>query len=317
VTGDDSEARSDDEEVLIEPGEFEKAFGRAFDDAFPDAPIDARYRMRDWAADPSVPGDVQVILVQEVVPGDDPERRRDCLITSVPAEEKGATSSRAISSLRVLLFLGTLGTVLFLADIKGPSQIPTVWDLPWVEVLLPAALCALAVRVDSQWLGPYWSFLDLVTGMGMLFESHGRRRMSWAIYRRVLYPLFLGFFIAWLDPSLTVSGAATIGAVSALLLLWPVIFHGLPLGVARRDWLLLPLYAGFITGFAASAAVGRYLLAFARAQGSGDVASYLREQGLAWLVTSIIAIAAVSFWGGASSRLRERKDRRDEEGYNS
>jgi hypothetical protein len=157
-------------------------------------------------------------------------------------------------------------------------------------------------------VGPYWSFLELVTGMGLLFESHGQMRMKWAIYRRLLYPLVAGAAVAWIDSELGLGVALLVGCVAAFLLLWPVVFHGLPLGVARSDWLLIPIYLGFIVAFGAASALGRYLVEYARAQGGGSPIAYLRQEGPGWVITAIIGWrprrSGAAEWLGSASDVR-------------
>lgn len=190
-----------------------------------------------------------------------------------------------------------------------------MWDLSWLEVVVPSAVTALVIRVDSLFVGPYWSVSELVSGMGSLYESYGKTRSHWAMVRRFVYPAITGFAVGWIDADLGPSGAAVLGTVTALLLLWPIVFHGLPLGVARNDWLLVPLYLGFTLAFAASAMLGWFFIDYARAQGHGSALRYLKEQGLEWAITAVLGAVFIAFYGGAQSRLRERASQRRDRGY--
>jgi hypothetical protein len=184
-----------------------------------------------------------------------------------------------------------------------------------MTVLLPPVVTALLIRLDSVFVGPYWSATELVSGMGSLYESYGRRRTGWAVTRRFAYPAIMGFVIAWMERDLSAGGAALLGGLTAFLLLWPIVFHGLPRGVSRSDWMLLPLYGGFIVAFASGAVFGFFLFEYVRAQGNGHPLEYIRDKGLDWALAAVILFIGGSFWGGAQSRIRQRKRQRDDRGY--
>jgi hypothetical protein len=189
--------------------------------------------------------------------------------------------------------------------------------LAWYEVLLPAVITALAIRIDGFLIGPYWSFSEIVAGMGgtdaEYWYAGGTRR--WAAIRRFAYPLIVGAAMSIIDPKLSISGAVTIGLVTIGFLLWPIVTHGLPLGVAKSDWLLLPLYVGIVLAFGAFTALGHLAIEFGRAQGNGDLGRYATDQAADWIITTIIAIIGTAFFQGAKHRLQEKKHRRDSAGY--
>jgi hypothetical protein len=311
------------DEQLVTPEELDAALDEGLQRAFPDAPDGAMYRSIDFLGDPDDPTDVATWVLIESVPGDDPDARRVVILTRRAETPRAQTIEKVPGSKSVWVGVAILlGFALIMAGAtfalsKVPNRIgaPSVWQLPWVFVLIPALITALAVRFDNSWLGPYWSFLELVTGMSTVFESRGRLPMKRAIARRLAYPTAAGFLTVWINRDVGTAGVAVIGATAAGLLLWPIVFAGLPLGVARNDWLLVPIYSGFVVAFAACAVLGRFFFEYARAQGNGDALVYFREEGVSWLVTAIIATVAVSFWGGGIGKLRERKAKRDEQGY--
>src|SRR4051812_8762006 len=96
---------------------------------------------------------------------------------------------------------------------------------PWPLVIIPAAVIAVAVRLDAKLLGPYFALSELVPGFGSdLMVSDKTTRH--AMIRRLIYPFLVGAGISVLG----VSGLslAAVGLLGAALLLWPIIFHGLP-----------------------------------------------------------------------------------------
>src|SRR6478672_4226358 len=106
---------------------------------------------------------------------------------------------------------------------------------PWPLVIVPAATIALAVRLDAKLLGPYFSFSELIPGFGNNLIV-GDKITRAAMIRRLVYPLLIGAGIS----ALGVSGLslAAAGFLGAALLLWPIIFQGLPYGISKRSKML-------------------------------------------------------------------------------
>lgn len=141
-----------------------------------------------------------------------------------------------------------------------------------IDSVLPAVICAIAIRLDSRLIGPYWSVSEIVAGMGgfevELFYSVVRHRF--AIIRRFTFPGVAGAVTALIWAEDALARGALMGGLCALLLLWPLLFHGLPWGVARNDWLLLPLYVALLVGFALSGFMGASIVGVVRAE-AGDL----------------------------------------------
>lgn len=182
----------------------------------------------------------------------------------------------------------------------------------FIQTLLPAALIAIVIRLDALIVGPYFSMAQLVGGMEDLDAAHmySRTRIKFALVRRFLWPgiaaVVLGFVIQASQPM----RGLLVGALAASLLLWPVAFHGLPWGVARNDWLLLPLYASVLIGFSASGWLGGLVAEF--------LASEVRRTGprqyvLAYAVPVALVWAGQTLFSSSLAALREKRNQRVEE----
>lgn len=189
--------------------------------------------------------------------------------------------------------------------------------MAWYELLIPSALTALLIRLDSFLIGPYWALSELVAGMGGVetWLSYERGRVRWAVIRRFAYPLLLAILATILRPQYGLAQGALYGGVTAALLLWPIVFVGLPVGVLKRDWWLAPLYGGFLLAFVGGGALGAVAVNTARLLADGNLAEYASEQVFVSLATAGSMLIGAAFFNGAKSRLAERKRKRDEIGY--
>jgi hypothetical protein len=181
----------------------------------------------------------------------------------------------------------------------------------WTWVLIPAVVAALAIRVDAKLIGPYFSFPSLVYGWEGLdgenwYEDDTRR---WAVTRRLFYPFLLGVVLALSGLQIVDIGAA--GFITAGLLLWPAVFHGLPYGVSKRDWEVPVLYALIFVLFTALAAAGWYLVQVVESAATGGVWSYMAILIRDWLVTLLIVGFLAAFFKGAFLSLRRKKQARE------
>lgn len=189
--------------------------------------------------------------------------------------------------------------------------------MKWYEVLLPAVLANLLIRVDGLLVGPYWAFSEIVAGMGgtdadLWYEN---QRVRLAVFRRFFYLGLVGAAFSLYDADASGWDVALIGFIAATLLLWPIVFHGLPLGVARTDLLLVPLYTSMLGGFAASAAFGHAAVSFAREQSEGDLGRWARDQAMEAAIMFVLSLAFSAFFIGSYTRLKEKKRKRDSRGY--
>ena len=155
-------------------------------------------------------------------------------------------------------------------------------------VLALAALTAVAIKIDAHRRDPYFALTDLVPGSAITTAlADGDKYARRAVISRFSFPLVLGVVLGVVAPP-QAWHAAMGGAILAGLMLWPIVFRGLPRGVLRSDWWLLPLYAGFVAAYAGAALLGQqFVLIVAK----GDLLGYARDQALQFLVgAALVAI---------------------------
>ena len=116
----------------------------------------------------------------------------------------------------------------------------------WTAYVAAAFALALLIRLDAKMFGPYFSLSNVITGFEGLdaLYWHERKDLQRANRRRLAWPLLVGFAISWSDLASWETGLVTL--LGAILLLWPMVFQGLPFGVARRSWQLPTLYGTFL-----------------------------------------------------------------------
>lgn len=185
----------------------------------------------------------------------------------------------------------------------------------WPVVVLPAIITAIVIRFDAKIIGPYFALSSLVSGTEGLWANDfytdpARRR---ALIRRFLYPVILGFSLAWFVPStVDVAGA---GGITAGLLIWPILFHGMPVGVSRRDWEVPVLYASFLIAFPLLAMGGSSLKGLLMAFSNGDAPHWLAEQALWSILRWILGIMFGALYGWMFTRVKAKTIRRGEVAY--
>lgn len=175
--------------------------------------------------------------------------------------------------------------------------------VPWPSVILPAVAIALAVRLDAKLLGPYFALSELIPGFGGDIIVSDKTTRA-ALIRRLVYPFLIGAVIA----ALGVSGLslASVGFLGAGLLLWPIIFHGLPHGISRRSRMLWVLYLSLLISYAGLSLLGGYVVELMREAGSGDIGKYISEHFRDWAITAAVVLI-FSTWGrGAQNALNRR-----------
>lgn len=152
---------------------------------------------------------------------------------------------------------------------------------------------ALLVRLDSRLFGPYFALSDFLPGAGGelfvdLVRSGDTRR---SVARRLAYPLLLGGFLrAVLD--MPVWEVAAAGGLTCGLLLWPLVFGGLPKGVASSDWQLPVLYGSYAVLYVGMAVAGVYIWDWLQATVDGKFWSWVGDQVLPVLVVAIVLLFA-------------------------
>lgn len=135
----------------------------------------------------------------------------------------------------------------------------------WYQFLAPAIAIALLVRLEAVLIGPYWSWLEMLSDMGDDDVARRRDRRS-AMWRRVALPGLIAFGLVAVWPSIYgLADVVVVGAAAAGLLLWPLIFGGLPWGVRRTRLALI--YGSLLGACAGSSSLGWYTAEFARSTG--------------------------------------------------
>jgi len=177
----------------------------------------------------------------------------------------------------------------------------------WYHALVPAVTCALVVRLDAIFLGPYWSWLQLIPEPGSHEEAGLSRQRRRALARRVLIPLITSFLLVAVWPE-TYSriDAATVSVLAAALLLWPLIFARPWQEVRRPRSLVAGLYALLVVTFATSGYIGAVLgMSIIRL---GGIVSYVQDEALSLVISSVAVLFATDAFGRASEVLRRKRD---------
>lgn len=176
---------------------------------------------------------------------------------------------------------------------------------PWPLVIGPAAVIALAVRVDAKLLGPYFALSELIPGFGSDLMV-GDKTTRAAMIRRLVYPFLVGAGVSFFG----VSGLslAAVGSLAAALLLWPIIFHGLPYGISRRSKMLWILYLALLISYAGLSLMGGYVIELMREAGDGDIGAYVAENFRDWIITAVV-VTIFAAWGTGARHALDRQSR--------
>lgn len=180
---------------------------------------------------------------------------------------------------------------------------------PWIP--LAAAVAVLLIRLDAKLVGPYFALTNLVYGMEgrdarYWYESDTLR---WAVARRFGYAIILGGILDVVGASQVQAGEA--GLVAALLLLWPVVFHGLPQYASRRDWEVPALYVALAVAFTSLSVVGAFIVELMKNLGEGSLVTYVKSKLLENIPTFVLGILASAFFRGAFNSLRNKAAERE------
>lgn len=120
-------------------------------------------------------------------------------------------------------------------------------------------------------------------------DSRTSRMRRFAFVRRVAIPGITGFalFAAW-PGSYDPWDSVIVGVAAACLLLWPLVFNGLPWGVARSK--LVAVYSMLLVAFAGSCWLGAYIARFARAD--DGIGHFLQENIFSILIGAVVTTFA-------------------------
>lgn len=157
--------------------------------------------------------------------------------------------------------------------------------LAWWAVV-GAFLTATLIRFDAKAVGPYFAFYELMPGTGLtqaLFQGE-EKPLRLAVLRRFGYGFLLGIAVAWFLGGSVWDGALA-GLLVGALLLWPLLFRGLPTWAAPAR-LLLVIYIAVVAVYAAVGALG-YL--FVSVVAEGDVILWVQKEGIQFLGSTLVA----------------------------
>lgn len=177
---------------------------------------------------------------------------------------------------------------------------------PWPFVLVPAVIIALAVRLDAKLLGPYFALSELIPGFGSNLMMSGKTTRA-AMIRRLVYPFLVGAGIS----EFGVSGLslAAVGFLGAALLLWPIIFNGLPYGISRRSKMLWVLYCSLLISYSGLSLLGGYVIELMHEAGDGDIGKYVSENFRDWVITAVIVTIFTAWGTGARNALNRQSQK--------
>jgi len=176
--------------------------------------------------------------------------------------------------------------------------------MSWYAFLLPVVLIALAVRLEATLIGPYWAWVEMIPFDPEEDRSRPSARRN-AFLRRVAIPGVLAFALVALWPeTYSLLNSAILGAAGAGLLLWPIIFHGLPwIYTGRR---LVWIYLSLLGAFAASGATGAYIAMFARAD--DGLLHFLQENVIGIIFGGIVTLFLTGTLTSISSYASRHRD---------
>jgi hypothetical protein len=164
-------------------------------------------------------------------------------------------------------------------------------DIQYVAMAL-AALTAFLAILDSRLFDPYFAFYELVPGMGFADVAlRGDRKSRAAVLRRFGYGFLLGMLlgVAGAEDS---SESIAAGVAVSVLLLWPMLIHGVPRGKLRSDWLLVFVYAAVGAIYVSAAVAGQ---AFFILVAERDLVTWARDQALELIFVAVVVALAYGF----------------------
>lgn len=100
------------------------------------------------------------------------------------------------------------------------------------------------------------------------------------------------------------------GLLTAGLLLWPMVFHGLSERVSRRDWELPVLYGSFSLAYGTLAVSGALVWQLVEFASDGDLRRWTADQLLGTFGFWIAAVLLGGIYTAAGKRLKGKVDQR-------
>lgn len=179
--------------------------------------------------------------------------------------------------------------------------------MTWYEVLVPAAIIALGARLEANLLGPYWSWVELLPDISDENNHTARQRRS-ALARRIAIPGIAAFLLAILWPGHYDSwDGALIGAIGAGLIIWPLVFHGIPWGLSIGRSVLL--YGSFVGAYSVSGYLGAHIAAYTTER--GGVGAFLEENLLSMIFSSVLLVFLSAVFDRTSTTVSRRRSEPD------
>ena len=189
----------------------------------------------------------------------------------------------------------------YLVDDRPPAPASRLWDhMLWYQYIIPATAIALAVRAEAIFIGPYWAWLELIPELG---SDSRTRRLD--LVRRIAIPGIACFALNQLWPATySALDASLIGMTSGLLLLWPLIFRGLPWQLRTGDLTVFLLYGSLVVLFASAAWLGATVSGWIN-DDYGSLWAFTREELPSVLFGVLITAFAAGVFDRASSRATD------------
>lgn len=179
--------------------------------------------------------------------------------------------------------------------------------MSWYQALIPAVAIAIVVRLDALFLGPYWSWLQLIPDLGEGKEPEIVTKRRRALARRVAIPGVFGLALQSSWPgTYTPPRTAGVAMLAAGLLLWPLVFAHKWNEVRKPPWMVFALYSLlpvlFSTSGYAGGAIGSWI------HEGGGLVAFAREEGAVLLVTAVILLFTTDGTTRLADALRRRRD---------
>lgn len=181
--------------------------------------------------------------------------------------------------------------------------------MSWYAILFPSAATAVLVRLDAIFIGPYWSWIQLVPTEREEDEETAKLRRR-AFLRRVTLPFLVSVLLVLAWPgTYSPRTTALVGGIGAALVLWPLAFNAYSDERSRPVHIVIALYLLFVFLYVVGGYVGGGVGAWIRDE-HGSVFVFFRDR----LFESLLGGGLLLFGSDMLARLGGRLTRiRDDE----
>lgn len=179
-------------------------------------------------------------------------------------------------------------------------------SLTWWQVIVPAVTVALAVRWHATQVADwYFAWVDLFDQISYEPSERPPSALWQAFLGRMSAPFAVGLALGAAAPQVygPVEGA-TLGALGGLLVLWPMVFHGIPQRLKMTDWLIYVVYGSFVLSAAGAAALGTVA-----GEALRNPATLVEQAALA-LAFLLLTSVVVYIYNAAARQLGRQLERR-------